>query len=227
MKILLLLLGWAIIGQGMWYAKSGVSKSKYSAISAMYAMSKRLARRSDEIVFQLGKYETDKMLEQLEYDAEQKKLRKLQPKKSMKIKLNTSADIPECHHPNTIIYKYTQPLEGITNVKFYSEHKRVYMVARSRKNILVKFMVCADEQMCKESYLQIGSVLKLDNHLVIFPPRFEDKFVSCRIEHPIGYQLGFETGNFEHFMKNLEDPPIPESDSSDFNLSSAEDSEQD
>lgn len=218
-----------MIGRGMWYSKKGVPKSRLEKVAFVHAFNKRLANYSDELVFALGKYESQVMQLQLEKEAELKKLRNLLPQASIKVKLNTSdSTIPDCHFPHRIVYKYTYPADQITKLVFCSTSKRVYTLARLRGNIAITFNVCANEQMCKENYLQQGFVKKIDNQLAIVPPGFEDRFVSCCIEHPAEQEFELITRELPEFLKSVEQEwQIPESDSSgsDFLSSEEEDDE--
>lgn len=215
-KLLLLLLGWAVIGHGMWYSKGGIRKQDFAKLGKLRAFSARLVQQADEIFYELVKYETEKIIKE-------------QPQDSIKIKFHNSG-LPDCHLPYTIINKHKRPADSITDLIFCSTDKRVHAFATFRKNIRVTFIICANEQMCKESFIRKGVIQKLDNQLYIVPPQFEDKFVSCCIEHPIDQEFNFEKMSFAKFMEKFDvqkTEPITSDDSSgsDF-LSSEEDSEQ-
>lgn len=216
-----------MIGHAMWYSKKGVPKSKLEKVASLIALNKRLSNYADEIIFALGKYESQKLQLQLEKEAELKKLRNLLPQASIKVKLNRSdSTIPDCHYPHRIVYKYTYPADQITKLVFCSTSKRVYTLARLRGNIAITFNVCANEQMCKENYLQQGFVKKIDNQLAIVPPGFEDKYVTCCIEHPAEQEFEVITRELPEFLKSVDyDLEIPKRDSSSFDLSGSEESE--
>lgn len=206
----------------MWYCKGAKPKLKKSFHSSLFTFSKEEYRSAFlQISKEFHQYQ-ELIKEGLGLDSA---LKKLQPQASIKIKLNTNDTIPDCHHPNTIQYKYTNPVGKITKFIFCSTGKRVYTIAMPRKNIRITFMVCADEQMCKESYLLKGFVASLGDQLAIVPPGFEDKFVSCCIEHPNDTEFGLIIRDLPEFMKSVEETNNL-SDTSDLDLSSEEESEQ-
>lgn len=219
MKILLLLLGWAMIGRGMWYRKGGVPKNKQEKHTKVAEFKNRLAYCGDEILFALSQDQSQAMLSYFEQQAAIKRLRRMHPRASIKIKLNTTdSAIPDCHYPHRIIYKYTHPADQITKFVFCSLSKRVYTLARMRENIAITFNVCANEQMCIESYLQQGFVKKLDDRLAVVPPRFDDRYVNCCIEHPADKEFELVTRDLPEFLKSVEQEG-PEDDSFDLDLS--------
>lgn len=215
-NLLLLLLGWAMIGQGMWYSKGGIRKQDFAQHEKLRAFSRRLVQHADEILCELVKYEAEKIARE-------------QPQDSIKIKFANSG-LPDCHLPFTILYKHKRPVDSITDLIFCSTDKRVHAFATFRKNIRITFITCANEQMCQESFIRKGTIQKLDNQLYIVPPQFEDKFVSCCIEHPIDQPFNFEKMSFETFMgkfdvQKTESAMSDDSSGSDF-LSSDEEEEQ-
>lgn len=212
MKKLLLLLGWAVIGQGMWYCKGGVKNDKHAAW--MKSSLARFSNNIDELLYVISHYISER------YQAElyQKRLLDAQPKDIIKFSLN-DADIPNCHHPHQIVHTHMQRVESITDFIFCAQDCRVHIVPTFRDIIKVSLITCATEQICQKYFKYRGCVKKFEHQLFIVPPQIEHKFVSCVIECPVDQTFNLEKIDYAEFMKRFEqEPEIPESDSSDIDF---------
>lgn len=198
--LLLLLLGWAMVGQGMGGDKGSNSFSEV--------------------------FKKDLEKEALELDHALDVLKKWQPKDKIKIKINTG-DIPDCHHPHQIIQTHIRRVESISDFVFCCPDCQIKMIPVYTNLIRVSLITSATEKMCAQYFKKRGCIKKFEHQLYIVPPQIEHKFVSCLIEHPIDKKFKIEQIHFETFMKRFEkEPEIPVSDSSDdssdFDLSSEE-----
>lgn len=219
MKILLLLLGWAMIGNGMWYCKGGIqNKERYSRIKSVSAW---LNSHVHEVKAVVQQYQYEKLLEEhLELNRLHKKLI---PQDKIKITLNNT-DMPDCHYPYKIVQTHKRRSESITTVTICAQDCRVNMLPNYyRKDIKVSLFICASERMCQKYFKNRGCVKQIDHELYIVLPSIEHKFVSCNVEYPLNQPLTLERITPQEFMKRFEkEPEFSDSDSSDLDLSSEE-----
>lgn len=211
-----------MIGHAMWYCKGGIqNKECHSRIKSVSAW---LNSHVHEVKVVARHYEYEKLLEEhLELNRLHKQLI---PQDKIKIILNNT-DMPDCHNPHKIVQTHKRKSESISTIIVCDKDCRVNMLPNYyRKDIKVSLFICATERMCQKYFKNKGCIKQIDHELYIVLPSIEHKFVSCHVEYPLNQSLTLEKITPQEFMKRFEkEPEIPQSDSSDLDLSGAEEPE--
>jgi len=216
MKNLLLLLGWAMIGHGMWYCKGSKPKLKKDLSSKYFT--EHLEEYKNLFVQTAQEYLHEKLVkEYLELDDA---LKMLYPKDKITFELNNGASL-DCPWPHRVTHTHVTQVESISNVVVCNKESRVVMFPTSRDSIKITLTTCASEAMCNEYMMLRGSVKKFGPKLYVVAPQFDSRLTSCFIEHPWNWSVTLTQIGFDEFMKQF-DSSTHSNDSSDLDLSGDE-----
>lgn len=215
-KKLLLLLGWAMIGQGMWYCKGNRPKLKKDF--SLKDFTEPLREHKDLFVQTAQECLHEKLVkEYLELDDA---LRMIQPKDKITFHLNNGASL-DCPWPHRVTHTHVTEVESISDVIVCNKESRVVMFPTSRDSIKITLTTCASEDMCNEYMMLRGSVKKFGQKLFIVAPQFDSRLTSCFIEHPWDSPITLAQIGFQEFMDQF-DSSTNSTDSSDLDLSGDE-----